>query len=137
MNDLSNRNKTHSDLPLFSSELFGGALAPGLPDQESAEEPPSSENPRQPIIERVFAKAEPMLIERYKECLFAVGRERENFGAWHITQRFESAFRKLDKREVKTLGGLFMQLQNHGVLIADGVGKRPNGNLGPVYRLKK
>lgn len=118
--------------------LFGGAVSLD-PEarQQSAREPASYLEQRHAARERAHAKADPLIIIRYRECLRLVGRARATFGAWDVTDVFEQKFGELDTTGKKALGALFSSLQHEGIIEEAGFGRRKNGNAAPVYRLKK
>jgi len=92
---------------------------------------------RKKARDAAFAKVDQWTKEKYRNCIFEVGRERDEFGAWDVTAHYNSKFVKLDKTQVKALGGIYAEFLEKGIIEEAGHGKRPNGNLGPIYRLKR
>jgi hypothetical protein len=85
--------------------------------------------------DRAFAKVDPAVLEKYRECLTAVGKVHETFGAWLVTRVFELKHRYLSSTEKKALGALFAHLLEQGTIVEAGYGRRPNGNVARIYRL--
>lgn len=81
-------------------------------------------------------KADAWVMDAYEQMLRSVGMLMPTFGAWDMTALFEAARGKLSTTNKKALGGLYAHLLETGVIVEAGYGKRPNGNLGPIYRLK-
>lgn len=128
---------THSDLPLFSSELFGIAVPRSDPAAEMPSSPPSMEE-RQLTIERVFEEAEPEFIQMYRAFLLSYAGRVEDFIAGEVTAEFNEAHRRLTAHEKKALGGLYQSLQREGAIEKTGWYRARNqGSASAIYRLKK
>jgi hypothetical protein len=118
-------------------KLFDGDVAiDPVPQQQSVREPSTYLEKRKAARSRAFAKADPVVLVRYRECLRLVGKAMPTFGAWDVTSVFEQKFGELDTTGKKALGALFLVLQHEGVIEEAGFGRRKNGNVANLYRLK-
>ena len=133
----SSTAEAHSDPLSIQPQLFGSVVPCKDPVTELPSSPPSYLDERKAARSRAFAKADPLMLTRYRECLRLVGNARATFGAWDVTDVYEQKHGGLDTTGKKALGALFSVLQHEGVIEEAGTGKRPNGNLASVYRLKK
>jgi hypothetical protein len=95
-----------------------------------------SSHPRKAEIKRAFERADKWVIDTYTKVLMEYGRRHSTFGAWDITAVYVAKHGPLSVTNRKALGGLFASLLEQGVIIDAGTGKRPNGNIATIYRLR-
>lgn len=86
---------------------------------------------------KAFAKADKTVLANWTRILMEIGRSKETFGAWDVTARYVAQYGALGKTETKALGGLVASLLEEKIIVEAGTGKRPNGNIAAVYRLRK
>lgn len=100
--------------------------------------PPTEIETRRKARASAFSKADKWVMDGYRHLLInVVGRVMPTFGAWDVTRQWEKRHGKLAKHNQKALGQLFATLLDDKVIVPAGAGRRPNGNLGPQYSLKK
>jgi hypothetical protein len=130
---------------MSSLQIGNVVYAPSLPFVEPMASVEIADNfqPEPEIVvrkrarKRAFEKVDQWTKEKYRNCIFEVGRQRETFGAWAVTAHFNGKFAALDKTQLKALGGIYTEFLEQRIIEEAGTGKRPNGNIGPTYRLRR
>src|SRR4051812_42924631 len=130
---MNSNGESHSYLPDAQPDLFG---MPSQSDPLSSRTPASYSEERKAARDRAFDRADRLMLDRYSECLRLVGRAKSTFGAWDVTKVYQEKHGELTIHGKEALGALFAHLLHAGMIEEASFGKRPNHNVGPVYRLK-